>query len=49
MIRCQYPTCEEYSNKLIDAFVPSMGEVWAEVTVPYSDITLVNGPSSIHR
>jgi lipoprotein-anchoring transpeptidase ErfK/SrfK len=35
-------------NKPIDALVKtSTGEgMWAEVTIPYADITLVNGPSS---
>ncbi len=35
-------------NKPIDGLLPtSMGEgMWAEVTVPYADVTLVNGPSS---
>jgi lipoprotein-anchoring transpeptidase ErfK/SrfK len=35
-------------NKPAEALFPtSMGEgMWAEVTVPYADVTLVNGPSS---
>jgi lipoprotein-anchoring transpeptidase ErfK/SrfK len=35
-------------NQPINALLPtSMGEgIWAEVTVPYADVTLVNGPSS---
>ncbi|MFZ0532977.1 MAG: L,D-transpeptidase [Anaerolineales bacterium] len=35
-------------NKPVEALFPtSMGEgMWAEVTIPYADVTLVNGPSS---
>jgi lipoprotein-anchoring transpeptidase ErfK/SrfK len=36
------------TNQPIDKLIPSnMGEgMWAEVTIPYADVTLVNGPSS---
>jgi lipoprotein-anchoring transpeptidase ErfK/SrfK len=37
-----------YPNQAIDTLVPtSMGEgIWAEVTVPFADVNLVNNPSS---